>query len=105
MSISKSEAIIMLAISAGNADGEFSFQEISDTLTKIPVIREAITESEKNNWTSKIRLGELTVDSALKALNKLSIDDKTEAMAICLAIVMSDGVIKEEPDILEYLWG
>lgn len=95
MSITKSEAIVMLAMSTGNADGEFSDNEVSDALTKNPVFREVFIEAQSTDWAAKVRTGELTPDSAIKALNHLSADDKIEAMAICWGVMLSDGVMMD----------
>jgi len=102
MSITKSEAIIMLAMSTGNSDGEFSFKEIEDAITKTPALREAMKEAESTDWLSKYRTKELNSESAMKALSKLSIEDKTEAMAICWGIIMSDGNVSySEKNLIE----
>ena len=102
MSITKSEAIIMLAMSTGNSDGEFSFKEIEDAITKTPALREAMKEAESTDWLSKFRTKELNSESAMKALSKLSIEDKTEAMAICWGIIMSDGNVSySEKNLIE----
>ena len=96
MNITKSEAIVMLAMSAGNADGEFSLQEIEDAITKTPALKEAMKEAEQTDWLSKYRTKELSAESAVKALSHFTADEKTEAMAICWEIVLSDGKISDE---------
>jgi uncharacterized tellurite resistance protein B-like protein len=102
MSITKSEAIIMLAMSTGNSDGEFSFKEIEDAITKTPALREAMKEAESTDWLSKYRTKELNSESAIKALGKLPIEDRTEAMAICWGIIMSDGNVSySEKNLIE----
>jgi uncharacterized tellurite resistance protein B-like protein len=96
MNITKSEAIVMLAMSAGNADGEFSLTENEDAITKTPALKEAMKDAEQSDWLSKYRTKELSAESAVKALGHLPADDKTEAMAICWEIVLSDGKISDE---------
>jgi len=92
----------MLAMSTGNSDGEFSFKEIEDAITKTPALREAMKEAESTDWLSKYRTKELNSESAMKALSKLSIEDKTEAMAICWGIIMSDGNVSySEKNLIE----
>lgn len=95
MNITKSEAIVMLAMHIGNADGEFSIQEIDDAITKTPALKEAMREAESTDWLSKYRMKELNADTAIKALEHLSPDDRTEAMAICWGIVLADGIVTD----------
>jgi tellurite resistance protein len=95
MNITKSEAIVMLAMSIGNADGEFSIQEIDDAITKFPALKQAMADAETTDWLSKYRMKELNAETAIKALEHLSTDDKTEAMVICWGIVLSDGNVSD----------
>jgi uncharacterized tellurite resistance protein B-like protein len=102
MNITKSEATVMLVMSTGNADGEFSIQEVEDAITKTPALREAMKDAESTDWLSKYRTKELNSDSAIKALKQYAVEEKTEVMAICWEIVLSDGKISErEKDQIE----
>jgi len=104
MKITKSEAMVMLAMSTGNADGEFSIQEIDDAITKTPALRQAMKDAESTDWLSKYRTRELNSESAIKALNQFSIEEKTEVMAICWEIVLSDGKITDGEKIMMDKW-
>jgi len=95
MNITKSEAIVMLAMHIGNADGDFSIEEIDDAITKTPALKEAMREAESTDWLTKYRMKELNADTALKALEHLSSDDRTDAMAICWGIVLADGNVSD----------
>lgn len=95
MDITKSEAIVMLAMSSGNADGEFSMTEIEDAITKTPALRDAMKDAESTDWLSKYRTKELNSESAIKALSHCLNDEKSEAMAICWEIVSSDGNVSD----------
>jgi uncharacterized tellurite resistance protein B-like protein len=96
MNITKSEAMVMLAMSSGNTEGEFSMAEIEDAITKTPALRYAMKDAESTDWLSKYRTKELNSESAIKALSHCLADEKTEAMAICWEIVSSDGNVSDK---------
>ena len=95
MNITKSEAMVMLAMSSGNADGEFSMAEIEDAITKTPALRDAMKDAEATDWLSKYRVRDLNSETAIKALGHCVNDEKIEVMAICWEIVSADGIVSD----------
>ena len=95
MSITKSEAIIWIAMSTGEADGEFTEAEISDAINKTTYAK-YFAEADNSSINEKIQNKELNDQSAVEVLKQLTQEEKIEALAICFGIAVSDGVATDD---------
>ncbi|NVO02125.1 MAG: hypothetical protein HXX09_05430 [Bacteroidetes bacterium] len=95
MSITKSEAIIWIAISTGEADGEFTEAEIMDAINNTSYSK-YFADADNSGINEKIQSKELNEESAVEVLKQLSQAEKIEALAICFGIAVSDEVATSE---------
>ena len=107
MSITKSQAIVILANLAGRVDGSFSMKEMTTALKDTPTFRSIMKDAD--GWkeiyakadTNSAESAAALAASCLEVLQGCSVEEKTEAMAICKAIIMADGSMTiEERDLL-----
>jgi uncharacterized tellurite resistance protein B-like protein len=97
LSITKSQAIVILANLAGRVDGSFSMKEMTTALKDTPVFRDIMKDAE--GWkeiyasadTNSAESAATLANACLDVLQGASVEEKTEAMAICWGIIMADG--------------
>ena len=95
MPITKSEAIIWIAMSTGEADGEFTEAEIMDAINNTTYSK-YFADADNSGINEKIQSKELNEESAVEVLKNLSLEEKIEALAICFGIAVSDEVATSE---------
>jgi len=96
MPLTKDHAIVYLATTIGQIDGEFTESEINDVITKSNHYRENLQNVvNSNDFGDLIKSGSLNEVSALHLLNQCSENDRIEAMAACCLIVFSDGILTD----------
>lgn len=88
MAINKSHAIILLAAYVGQADGEWSEEEMVSAY-KYGALKGALSEGA--DWKKKIESGELTIETAITLLKSSSKEDRLKCLHTCLSTAMSDG--------------
>ena len=91
MEITKSDAIVWMAIKIGTSDGTFSEQEMFDAITKTSYAK-FFNDAYSNGISEKIDSNELNAHSAISLMQQLPREEKIEALAICLGIAISDRV-------------
>ena len=95
MALTQSEAIQMLVFYMGNADGEFSEQEITEIVTKNPVFLKHFKNLDPDLLLLKIKRGEGTKEDAIETLKARSLDTQLDALAIVWHVLIADGIMEE----------
>lgn len=92
MSITKSHAIVYLTRNIGEADGEWTSEEMDAALMNDD-FSQAVEEAP--DWAEKVLSGELTHQTAIYVLTQLNREDRMDCLIICLTTAMADGVVDD----------
>ena len=86
--MNKSHATMFLTRLVGEADGEWSKDEINQALLLGGLAK---AHEEAPDWGEKIISGELNEQSAIYILNQVSKDEQMDCLLICLITACADG--------------
>ena len=101
MALTQSEAIQMLAVHMGIADGEYSETEINEVCRNNPVFLKHVGKIDNDLLTAKIKRGEASKDECVKTLKNRSLDTQLDALAIVWHVLIADGVMEDgEKDLM-----
>jgi len=92
MALLKSEAIVVLCIDMGMADGEFSKQEMKSVVQN-PNFKKY--EWDSDLFSEKCKRGEATRSNAIASLKGCSLDTQVDALALVWHVLLADGVMTE----------
>jgi uncharacterized tellurite resistance protein B-like protein len=95
MALTQSEAINVLAIHMGIADGDYSKQEIMEVLQNNPTYMKHCEKVDNDLLNLKIGRGEGTVAAAVSTLKARSLDTQLDALAIVWHVLIADGIMEE----------
>ena len=95
MALTQSEAINMLAIHMGQADGEFSELEMKEIIINNPVFNKYCEKIDHDLLMVKIKRGECSKDACVQTLKARSLDTQLDALAIVWHVLIADGVMTD----------
>tara|TARA_B100000809_G_scaffold224342_1_gene234433 strand:- start:277 stop:693 length:417 start_codon:yes stop_codon:yes gene_type:complete len=95
MALTQSEAIQMLVLEMGNADGEYSEQEINEICNNNPVFLKHCNKIDFDLFILKIKQGKATKETAISTLKARSLDTQLDALAIVWHVLLADGIMDD----------
>ena len=95
MALTQAEAIQTLTIYMGQADGDYSEQEMMTLIRNNPVAMKHMDNVDHDLYMLKIKRGEATKEAAISTLKARSLDTQLDALAIVWHVLIADGVMTE----------
>ena len=95
MALTQAEAIQTLTIYMGQADGDYSEQEMMTLIRNNPVAMKHMDSIDHDLYMLKIKRGEATKEAAISILKARSLDTQLDALAIVWHVLIADGVMTE----------
>ena len=95
MALTQAEAIQTLTIHMGQADGDYSEQEMMALIRNNPVAMKHLDNVDHDLYMLKIKKGEATKDAAIQTLKDRSLDTQLDALAIVWHVLLADGIMDD----------
>jgi len=95
MALTQAEAIQTLTIHMGQADGDYSEQEMMALIRNNPVAMKHLDSIDNDLYMLKIKRGEATKDAAISTLKGRSLDTQLDALAIVWHVLLADGIMDD----------